>query len=77
MWTGNTSHGPPHMRNADTITMDHAEEAGMSLATYAETRGHLQRGARPLPVWPAARHVPGDTTTAPAPDAVWIGTGDA
>ncbi len=22
-------------------------------------------------------HIPGDTNTAPAPDAVWIGSGDA
>lgn len=34
------------MTNANTTLIDRAEEAGVSLATYSETRGHLQRGVR-------------------------------
>lgn len=64
------------MPNADTILIDLAEEAGMSLASYVETRGHLHRGVRPS-YSTSAQHVPGDTTTPPAPGAVWIGSGDA
>ena len=64
------------MSNVDTNLIDRAEDAGMSLATYAETRGHLPRGIRSLPVWPAALHVPGDTTTPPAPGAIPIGPVD-
>lgn len=76
MWTGITSHGPPHMLDADTTLIDHAKGAGMSLATFAATRGHLQRGVYPS-YPPSAQHVPGDTNTPPALDAVWIGSGDA
>lgn len=62
------------MANADTTLIDRAKEAGMSLVTYSETRGYLQRGIRPAP---PDQHIPGDTTTPPAPGAVWIGSGDA
>ncbi|MFY3535275.1 hypothetical protein [Achromobacter denitrificans] len=62
------------MPNADTTLIDRAKEACMSLATYGETRGHLQRGVRSAP---PDQHIPGDTTTPPAPGAVWIGSGDA
>jgi len=119
------------MPNADTCLIDRAEEAGVSLATYTETRADQHRGVRsvespaqavakrfagytpqsfegfpsaPLPKgnvrlygalaekhgscpgWSvrntsealdALAHVPGDTTTSPAPGAVWIGSGDA
>ena len=34
------------MPNADTTLIDLAEDAGLSLATYTETRAHLQRGVR-------------------------------
>lgn len=61
------------MSNADTTPIDRAEEAGMSLATYSETRGHLRRGVRPAP---PDQHVPGDTTTPPAPGAIAIGPVD-
>lgn len=64
------------MPNADSTLIDLAEEAGMSLATYAETRRHSHRGARPWPFWPAAQHIPGDTTTPPAPGAIAIGPVD-
>jgi len=64
------------MPNADTTLIDRAEEAGVSLATVTEMRPEQHRGVRPsFP--PSARHIPGDTTTPPAPGAVWIGSGDA
>lgn len=62
------------MPNADTTLIDRAEEAGVSLATCAETRLEQHGGVRP---WSFAHHVPGDTRTPPAPGAVWIGSGDA
>lgn len=61
------------MPNADTTLIDRAEEAGMSLATYTETRPEQQRGVRS---WPFAQHIPGDTRTPPAPSAVRIGPED-
>lgn len=92
------------MPNADTTLIDLAEDASLSLATYTETRAHLQRGVRlwtpPTPFRPWAldesrqfigvageftghfpvdtspAHVPGDTTTPPAPGAVCIGPVD-
>jgi len=48
----------------------------MSSQTFAATRGHLLRGIRPS-YSASAQHIPGDTNTPPAPDAVWIGSGDA
>lgn len=88
------------MPNADSTLIGQAEEAGMSLATYTETRPEQPRGVRfaespfkrvakrfaghapqSLDGFPRADslrcHVPGDTTTPPAPGAVWIGSGDA
>lgn len=65
------------MPNADTSLIDRGEEAGVSLATYTETRQAQHRGVRPWPFWPTAQHIPGDTRTPPAPGAVWIGSGDA
>lgn len=88
------------MSNAGTAVNDQAREAGVSLATHAETRPDQHRDGRfaesPLKAvakrftghvpqsldgFPRAeslrRHVPGDTTTPPAPAAVWIGSGDA
>ncbi|MFA1682505.1 hypothetical protein [Achromobacter dolens] len=119
------------MPNADTTLIDRAEEAGVSLATYTETRADQHRGVRAVespaqavakrfagytpqsfegfpsapspkgnvrlygalaekhgarPGWrvtsveealAALEHIPGDTTTPPAPGAVWIGSGDA
>lgn len=65
------------MPNADTTLIDRAEEAGVSLATYTETRQVQHRGVRPWPFWPTSQHIPGDTTTPPAPGAVSIGSGDA
>ncbi|MBD9419839.1 hypothetical protein IB259_11290 [Achromobacter sp. ACM04] len=62
------------MPNADTTIIDRAKEAGMSLATLIATRGHLLRG---VPSAPADEHIPGDTTTPPAPGVIWIGSGDA
>lgn len=61
------------MPNADTTLIDRAEEAGVSLATYTETRQTQHRGVRPCQ---PAQHVPGDTTTPPAPDAIPIGPVD-
>lgn len=64
------------MPNADTTPIDRAEEAGVSLATYTETRADQHRGVRPWPFWQSAQHIPGDTTTPPAPGAVRIGPED-
>jgi len=64
------------MPNADTTLIDLAEEAGVSLATYTETRQPQRRGVRPRPFWPTAQHIPGDTRTPPAPGAVRIGPED-
>lgn len=64
------------MPNADTTPIDRAEEAGMSLATHTETRADQRRGVRPWPFWLSAQHIPGDTTTPPAPGAVRIGPED-
>lgn len=61
------------MPNADTTLIDRAKEAGMSLATYSETRGHQQRGVRSAP---PGQHIPGDTTTPSAPGAIPIGPMD-
>lgn len=61
------------MPNADTTLIDQAEEAGVSLATYTETRRAQHRGVRP---WPFTHHIPGDTRTPPAPGAVRIGPED-
>jgi len=47
----------------------------MSPETFAATRGHLLRGVR-LSYSTSAQHIPGDTTTAPAPDAIPIGPVD-
>lgn len=63
------------MPKADTTLIDRAQEAGMSLETFAATREHLLRGVRPS--YPTSvQHIPGDTTTAPAPDAIPIGPVD-
>jgi len=48
----------------------------MSPETFAATRGHFLRGVCPS-YSTSAQHIPGDTNTPPAPDAVWIGSGDA
>ncbi len=64
------------MPNADTTLIDRVQELGMSSQTFAATRGHLLRGIRPS-YSASAQHIPGDTNTPPAPDAVWIGSGDA
>lgn len=45
--------------------------------TVTEAREPLQRDVCPRPLRRGAQHVPGDTNTLPAPDAVWIGSGDA
>lgn len=62
------------MGNVNAPQGDGAKEVCVRLASYASTRGHLQRGVRSAP---PDQHIPGDTTTPPAPGAVWIGSGDA
>jgi hypothetical protein len=74
MWTGITSLELPHMPNADTTLIERASDVDVSPATYGETRVHTMCGVRTAR---SAQHIPGDTTTPPAPGAVWIGTGDA
>lgn len=64
------------MPNADTSLIDRAEEAGVSLAAYTETRQAQHRGVRPWPFWPTVQHIPGDTRTPPPPGAVRIGPED-
>lgn len=65
------------MSDADTTLFDRAEEAETSpLRTVA--RRFPDRPPVFLAAYPrAVRHIPGDTTTPPAPGAVWIGSGDA
>jgi len=65
------------MPNADATLIDRAQEVGMSSATVAETRSRPMRAPIPWPFWSTPQHIPGDTNTPPAPDAVWIGSGDA
>lgn len=62
------------MPNADTTLIELAEDAGLALATYIETRGHTVRGVRPPQ---PDQHIAGDTTTPPAPGAIQIGPLDA
>lgn len=63
------------MPKAETTLIDRAQEAGMSSETFATTRGHLLSGVRPS-YSTSAQHIPGDTTTPPAPDAIPIGPVD-
>jgi len=63
------------MPNADSTIIDHVKEASMSPATFVGTRGHMQRGVRPS-YSTSAQHIPGDTNTPPAPDAIPIGPVD-
>lgn len=63
------------MPNGDTTLIDRAEEAGMSSETFAATRGNLLRGVRPS-YSTSVQHIPGDTNTPPAPDAIPIGPVD-
>lgn len=62
------------MPSADFAQGQRAADAGMPVATGAETQSDQYTGLRP---WTFAHHVPGDTRTPPAPGAIWIGSGDA
>lgn len=58
-----------------TITLLHpAERADKTLSPYSETRAEQHQGVPPCAF---SHHVPGDTRTPSAPDAIWIGSGDA
>lgn len=62
------------MPNATITPLHPAEKADKSPSPYTGTRAEQRLGVRP---WPFLQHVPGDTSTPPAPDAIWIGSGDA
>lgn len=57
---------------ADGCAHAEAERNGLTLPAFRAIDRVPMRGD-----WCQAHHVPGDTTTPPAPGAVWIGTWDA
>jgi len=61
---------------ADGCAVDQAEREGMSLSTYCEIRRRTARGDVLAANDMGNGHVPGDTSTAPAPGAIPIGPTD-
>lgn len=80
MWIGIISRGLLPMRSArpePTTKPSRVSEPQRTSSLRAIARRFPDGPPASFAGYPAARHIPGDTTTPAAPGAVWIGSGDA